>query len=415
MPDTALPTADAALRAEADIAQWLSRFALDSGDEAALLGGFADRLMLAGLPLLRLGIGYVPFHPVLEGRGLSWRRGPPALVEENTRLSGDRSALEGSPFARMTEQQEDMLRRTLGTTYEPGEFSLLDRFVAQGATDYLALSVRFGAGSTLGAVPGLLLSMQTDRRGGFTAAEVALLGRLAIPYAHAQKTIMSVDAGRVLVRTYLGQDPGRRVLDGTIRRGTAETTSAVLWSSDLVGFTRIADAVPAAQLMPLLNDYADAVVGAVTEHGGEVLKFIGDGILAMFPFPGAPACMRALDAAEAAMAAVATLSARRAAAGQPRTGLHLALHVGEVLYGNIGSRERLDFTVIGPAVNELARIEGMGRTLDQPLIASEAFGSLSAPARRRLVSLGRYALRGVRRPQELFTLDPSEARGMSPV
>jgi adenylate cyclase len=369
----------------------------------------------AGLPVLRLGIGYVPFHPVLEGRGLSWRRGPPAMVEENTRLSGDLNALAGSPFARMTNHQQEELRRTLGSTYVPGEFSLLDRFVAGGATDYLALSVRFGAGSTLGAVPGMLLSVQTDQPGGFTAEEVALLRRLALPYAHAQKTIMSIDAGRVLVRTYLGQDPGRRVMDGTIRRGAVETTHAVLWSSDLVGFTRIADTVPRAQLMPLLNDYADAVVGAVTAHGGEVLKFIGDGILAMFPFPGTPACMRALDAAEAAMAAVATLSARRAAAGQPRTGLHLALHVGEVLYGNIGSQERLDFTVIGPAVNELARIEAMCRTLDQPMIASEAFGSLSAPARRRLVSLGRYALRGVRRPQELFTVDPAEARGVSAV
>jgi adenylate cyclase len=400
---------------ELDLARWLAGFALASGDEAALLQGFCARLLEAGLPLLRVSAGYAVFHPVLEGRGRRWHRDAPGVMEEETtRRREDASGLEGSPFSRLAEEAGSELRRTLGTTYAPGEFAMLDAFVRRGCTDYLGVSVGFGPGSTIGALRGLLVSFQTDRPGGCAEEEVALLRRLVPHFAHASKAMMTVEAGRMLVTTYLGRDPGRRVLEGTIRRGLAEPVRAVLWSSDLMGFTRIADSLPADAAMALLNDHAEAVVDAIGAAGGEVLKFIGDGILAIFPEEAAAdPCARALDAAEAALAAVEAEGARRAAAGLTRSeGLHLALHCGEVLYGNIGGRERLDFTVIGPAVNELARIEGMCRTLDQRLVASAASAAAAGPAtRRRLVSLGRYALRGVRRPQELFTLDPEALSG----
>jgi adenylate cyclase len=179
----------------------------------------------------------------------------------------------------------------------------------------------------------------------------------------------------------------------------------VLWFSDLTGFTRIADTLPREQLLDLLNAYADCLVGVVHEHDGKVLKFMGDGILAAFDGAERYACGRALDAAEAAAAAMARLNRQRSAAGLPVTGFTLALHQGEVLYGNIGSRDRLDFTVIGPAVNELSRIQAMSRSLDQPILVSASFAAASGDQHARLVSLGRYALRGVGRPQELFTLD----------
>ena len=212
--------------------------------------------------------------------------------------------------------------------------------------------------------------------------------------------------GRSLLETYLGADPARRVLDGAIVRGKAEPVEAVLWYSDLQGFTRIADTAPRDQLLGLLNEYADCLVSTIGAHQGEVLKFIGDGILAMFPLGEASPCARALDAAEAALRHVDELNARRRGEGLPWTDIHLALHVGEVLYGNIGSRERLDFTVVGPAVNEVARIEAMCRSLDQRVVTSSAFAEAAGEAKGRLVSLGRYALRGVRRPEELFTVDP---------
>jgi adenylate cyclase len=299
------------------------------------------------------------------------------------------------------------LRRRLDGGYRRGEFPLLDQFQSEGMTDYLGIAVRMGSRVSLGDVGGMVMSWQTDRPDGFSNRQLDLLRRLAPAFALAHKAIATVHTGRVLMATYLGPDAGRRVLEGAIERGRAETVNAVLWYSDLQGFTRIADTAPRDQLLGLLNDYADAVATAVQEHGGQVLKFIGDGILAMFPVDGTEAvCARALDAAIWLRGKLQKLNAKRSARGDAVTGIYLALHVGEVLYGNIGSRERLDFTVVGPAVNEVARIEAMCRSLDQWMIVSAAFAAAAGEARRRLISLGRYALRGVRRPEELFTLDP---------
>jgi adenylate cyclase len=208
-----------------------------------------------------------------------------------------------------------------------------------------------------------------------------------------------------LMETYLGRDAGRRVLGGRIMRGVAERIDAVIWFSDLRGFTRIADTAP-EQAIPLLNDYSDAIVSAIHEHGGDVLKLIGDGTLAIFTAANRTnACGAALSAAVAAREGIAELNRRRVADGRPVTEMYLGLHLGEVFYGNVGSRERLDFTVIGPAVNEASRIAAMCRSVDQPVLMSSAFAGVG-DIRRRLVSVGRYALRGVARPQELFTLDP---------
>jgi adenylate cyclase len=268
------------------------------------------------------------------------------------------------------------------------------------------MAVSYGR-RVLGEAQGLLCSFQTDRPGGFIDAELDLLRRLAAPLALSFKSIIAVETAGTLMTTYLGADAGRRVLAGAIDRGVAETVRAVLWYSDLDGFTRIADNAPARELIALLNDYAETVVGGVHAHGGQVLKFIGDGILAMFPLvDGGMPCGRALDAAAAAVAAAQRLSAERAAEGRPVTGMHVALHVGDVLYGNIGSADRLDFTVVGPSVNEVARIEALCRSLEQQVIVSSAFAQDAGASRARLVSLGRYALQGVRRPEELFTLDP---------
>ncbi len=220
--------------------------------------------------------------------------------------------------------------------------------------------------------------------------------------------IKSVSLARMtatLMETYLGRDAGQRVLGGRIMRGIAEQIDAVVWFSDLRGFTRITDTAP-EQVIPLLNDYSDAIVSAIHEHGGDVLKLIGDGTLAIFTAEDRMhACSAALSAAIAARRGVAELKKRRAADGKPVTDMYLGLHVGEVFYGNVGSRERLDFTVIGPAVNEASRITAMCRSLDQPVLISASFAHVG-DMRRRLVSVGRYALRGVSHPQELFTLDP---------
>jgi adenylate cyclase len=396
---------------EVAIARWLVDFTLERDDETALLGGYCERLAAAGVPLLRVATGSEVFHPTLDARGGRWTRGRGVELEEVTREQVETAAGEEewrrSPFYQLAEGGAKELRRRLGENYEQGEFELLDRLARDyGMTDYFALSISYGPGSTLGVIAGLVISYQTDREGGFDQAELGLLRRLTRLFALAYKAIASVHTGRSLLKTYLGPDPARRVLKGAIVRGKAEPVEAVLWYSDLQGFTRIADTAPRDQLLDLLNEYADCLVSTIGAHQGEVLKFIGDGILAMFSLGNASPCVRALDAAEAALRHVETLNAQRRADGSPWTDIHLALHVGEVLYGNIGSRERLDFTVVGPAVNEVARIEAMCRSLDQRIVTSSAFAEAAGETKGRLVSLGRYALRGVARPEELFTVDP---------
>ena len=207
------------------------------------------------------------------------------------------------------------------------------------------------------------------------------------------------------METYLGRDAGQRVLSGRIVRGIADKIDAAVWFSDLRGFTRITDTAP-EQVIPLLNDYSDAIVSAIHEHGGDVLKLIGDGTLAIFTAEDRTrACDAALSAAIAARNGIVELNKCRVADGKPITDMYLGLHVGKVFYGNVGSRERLDFTVIGPAVNEASRIAAMCRSVDQSVLMSSAFANVEG-IKRRLVSVGRYALRGVTRPQELFTFDP---------
>jgi adenylate cyclase len=193
-------------------------------------------------------------------------------------------------------------------------------------------------------------------------------------------------------------------------RGRAEASRKVIWHSDLRDFTRLTDTLPQSEILALLNDYAEPLVDAISREGGEVLKFVGDGILAIFGDREAEeSCAAALRAWETAEAAIREISSAREARGAAVTQPYLALHAGEVLYGNFGSRERLDFTVLGSAVNEAARIAALCRSLDQRVIVSDTFADASGALRDRLVGLGRYALRGVGKPQMLWTIDPGAA------
>jgi adenylate cyclase len=259
-------------------------------------------------------------------------------------------------------------------------------------------------------------SWATDAPSGFGEGEVAALRRLA-PYLNlAIKSAALARMAGTIAATYLGRDAGQRVMSGRIMRGVAERISAVLWSSDLHGYTNISDNSPPEQIIPLLNDYAEIVISAVHRHGGDVLKLIGDGTLAIFTAENRQeACAAALAAAAQMRRGAAALNRHRGEAGLPATSVYLALHTGEVFYGNIGSKDRLDFTVIGPAVNEVSRILAMSRSVERDLLLSASFADALGPEmRRRLVSLGRYALRGVGQPQELFIPEPDFDTALAP-
>lgn len=396
-------------RLEHELLVWTIRCGLARDNEADVLEALCARLVAGGIPLWRVAIGADLLHPLIDARVCRWQEAGGLVREEFPRTLLDDAQHEedwrASPFYHLLRYPElRELRRRLEAEHRAGEFPLLDAFRAQGATDYVLFKVDFGAQRA--RQPGILCSYATRHAGGFAEAEIELLRNVTFGLGLACKAITAVETASTLAETYLGADAGGRVLDGAIGRGVAETVRAVLWYSDLAGFTRIADTATGDALIALLNDYAEAVASAIHAAHGQVLKFIGDGVLAMFPLgEEAGPCERALDTAEAVLAAVDRLGAERRAKGLPATDIRIALHVGDVLYGNIGSPNRLDFTVVGPAVNEVARIEGLCRALEQRVIVSSAFAAEAGGARTRLVSLGRYALKGVRRPEELFTLD----------
>jgi adenylate cyclase len=389
------------------IAAWVTDAGLAGASENMLLAGFSERAVEAGLPLARASVLIDTLHPIHEGRVFGWERDKDEIAPRDyARSNGSENdgRWRRSPFYRLLETGDSFLRRRL-TPANDAEFSIFPELRAAGMTDYTAIINRFAADGVIGHMDCVYSSWVTDSPGGFCDAD--LLGlQYAIPFlALAVKTAALGRIAENLVETYLGRDAGRRVLKGGITRGVADRIDAVLWFSDLRGFTRITDTSPEL-VIPMLDDYFDAIVSAIHDRGGDVLKLIGDGVLAIFTAEDRSiACKAALMAAKLVQQRVAVTNERRFAEGVPTTDAYLGLHVGEVFYGNVGSKSRLDFTVIGPAVNEVSRIAAMCRSAEQPLLLSAAFVE-ALKDKKRFVSVGRYALRGVGRPQELFTVDP---------
>jgi adenylate cyclase len=401
------------------IATWLVRAGIAGKAETDLLRYFCEKVTAAGVAVSRAVVAIDTLHPVHEGRVFRWRSDlGESEVREYGRTTGDDEAARSwrrSPFFHMLEAGLPSLHRRLGPETDE-EFAIFREHREEGRTGWLALIDRFKPGAAIGDMDCIYSAWSTDAPGGFRAEEVAALERLVPALGLAIKSASLARIAETLVETYLGRDAGRRVLSGRIERGVADRIEAVLWFSDLRGYTAIAGSCAPDEVLPLLNDYAEAVISAVHEAGGDVLKLIGDGILAIFTSEtceDGPRC--ALAAERALRERVAAVTARRAEAGLPTTEVYLGLHAGEVFYGNIGSHERLDFTVIGPAVNEASRIAAMCRSAERDVLVSAAFREAAAASEREaLVSVGRYALRGVERPQELFTVDRSVTRPAAP-
>ena len=408
---------DASLAA---LSAWLTQAGLAGTSEIDIVSGFCDRCVAGGLPLARALVLIDTLHPVHEGRVLRWGYAPTeSPLMDYGRTSPDALAASGSnpedvqaaerwrrsPFYKMLQTGDSYLRRRLNAAAKD-EFAVLSDLLAAGMTDYVAIISRFAPEGVIGEMDGVYSSWATSVPNGFSNDQIAALQHITPFLALAIKSVSLARMTGTLMETYLGRGAGRRVLGGRIVRGIAERIDAVIWFSDLRGFTRITDTAP-EQVIPLLNDYFDAIVSAIHGHGGDVVQLVGDGAFAIFTAEDrARGCGAALSAAIAAREGIVELNRRRVADGKPTTDMYLGLHVGEVFYGNVGSRERLAFPVVGPAVNEASRIAAMCRSVDQPVLISSAFADVG-DIKRRLVSVGRYALRGVARPQELFTLDPT--------
>ncbi|MBV9532586.1 MAG: adenylate/guanylate cyclase domain-containing protein [Bradyrhizobium sp.] len=392
------------------IQKWLTQASLAGNSEAALLEGFCERSIGVGLPLARALMIIDTLHPVYEGRAFNWRRdtGQTAIVEYGPSTEGEvGERWRRSVLFHLLETGGSLFRVRFHAG-ETSEFVTLAEMRDEGMTDVAAMVTRFAAPEAIGEMDCLYAYWATDKRDGFKDADVEAIAELMPMLAVAMKCVSLARIAETLVETYLGRDPGRRVLNGLIRRGVADRINAVLWYSDLRSFTRLSEQVAPDQIIPLLDDYAEVTISAIYENGGDVLKLIGDGILAIFVMaPDEEYCGRALKSYALVHEKLRQLNQRRARNGLPTTEIYVGLHLGDVFYGNIGSRERLDFTVVGPAVNEAARIAALCRSVERDVLISQEFvQAVPERDRGRLVSVGRYALRGVKRPQELFTVDP---------
>jgi adenylate cyclase len=285
------------------------------------------------------------------------------------------------------------------------DYPVLREFIADGGTDYAAMPMLCSSGEVNS------ITWLTDRAGGFSEREIAGLASVAEALAIIVELQATRRVARHLMDTYVGHRTGERVLSGAITRGSGEAIRAVIWFCDLRGFTTLADTLPREKVIALLNDYFETMVEVVTAEGGEALKFMGDGMLAIFELGAnedpAPRCGAALRAARAAAEKIAQRNLERRGAGEPEIHFGLALHMGEVSYGNIGAPNRLDFTVIGPAVNQAARLEKLGHELGRPVVTSASFAEAS---REKLESLGLHTLRGVAEPQQVFAPIVSSAK-----
>jgi adenylate cyclase len=409
---------DGALRRQIiELHVWAVRQGLLGTGAAELFDGFCQRLVLGGLSLWRASAAMRTLHPQWGGYSYLWRRDLNAIEPSQFDRDNENSQVWlTSPFAYLIGQARAEggsgdpwrhLRRRLTGPEAQLDFPVLEELADDGATDYFAQIVRFGPEGDASRGTGIAYSFATDRREGFGEDDVTLL-RAVLPalslamMAHAGHTIASG-----LLGAYLGDDAGRRIHAGAVERGSVERIHAVLWFADMRGFTKLADSTPGLEVIELLDEVFETLTAPLRSRGGQVLKFMGDGMLAIFPLPAetqAKTCRDAIEAAREAMHTLDRINRARVEACKPIAEVDLALHIGEVLYGNVGAADRLDFTVIGPAVNEAARIETLCEPLGRKVLVSAEFAA-AAGSCNGLQPLGHHRLRGVREPRAIYGLD----------
>jgi len=377
------------------IVEWLNSGAPPARQPQEVLLQLCHRLVEQGLPLHRVAAFVRTLHPNVAGRSFIWHQ-PTDLVEIGNAPLGvqDTEQYRRSPLPLVFNQHIEVRRKICdGCALD---FPILEDLRDEGGTDFLALPMRYISGEVHG------VSFATREPGGFADEHVAALRSIMPPFSRVAEIYSWQRTARNILDAYLGEQTGEKVLAGRIRRGDGDDIRAVIWFCDLRDSTPLADSMSRAEFLALLNEFFECILAPVLEHKGEVLRFIGDAALAIFPVAHdevherAEVSRRAVQAARTAIERMAAFNAKR----ERPLGFGIGLHIGHVLYGNIGTPTRIEFTVIGAAANEAARIEGFCKTLEVPLVYSE-------PVARHVpqsVSLGRHRLRGVEEPVELFTL-----------
>lgn len=383
--------------------------ALGTTSAEELLEQCSLRLNAAGIPIWRANVSFQILHPLYRAMSLTWFRG--VGIEETNQFSGDQETLDmwaRSPQFHMIENDLPFLRRKLAGPEANLDFDMFVEIEKRGATDYFGYIVPF-TGDDFGdfGQNGVVGSWVTDRPGGFNDSDLQSLLRIQQRLAVACKMVIKEKITENVLSAYLGPDAGKQVLSGQIKLGDGESTHAVIWFSDLRNSSGLADCLPPEEFITLINEYFQCMAGAVLDSDGEVIRFIGDAVLAIFPIRGGhenegEACATALIAARDAVDRMGELNKSRTKDSKDPHGFGIGLHVGDVMFGNIGVTARVEFSVVGPAANEAARIETLTKTLGHQVIFSDHFTSA---LKEDWQSLGKHALRGVGEPMEVFYLE----------
>lgn len=389
-PDNNAPT-------QADsVVDWLTHGTRDERFVDNIFAQMCIRLQQAGIPLKRSTLHILIHHPQWLGARMMWsdgmREAEIALVDYDVR---ERSEYIGSAASEILDGAAEVRERLEQDSSLGRKHALYDEMRARGLTDYVAWPLYHTLGKRH------IVTFATDRAGGFDDANIAGLKKLLPVLALVSEIRVKNRLARTLLETYVGAHAGELILAGATRRGTGTTVRAAIMICDLRDFTKISDNWPRDDVIDLLNDYFDAMSEPIARHGGEILKFIGDGLLAIFPLSEPNACAKLLHAVTEARQAMTALNERNNATSRAPLNYGIGVHVGDVMYGNIGSASRLDFTVIGPAVNMASRLETLTKQLGRTVLLSRDFAELVQP-KFELEHVGKHEVRGFSDPIELF-------------
>ncbi len=393
------------------INEWLADQALSEPDIVSMFEGLCHRLYGIGIPVSRARLTWPTLHPLFQAETILWNRGGETEFEQFVHQEAMSDAWLQSPMKHMMEHDLTVLRRRLDGPDMLLDFPILEDVLEMGFTDYLVVTTDFAGKARSGHHKrrGIILTWCADRPGGFTNNEIESLQKIQRRFAVACKTVVQARISNNIVETYLGKQAGKRVMSGEIRRGDGSKTNAIVWYSDLRNSTAMADTMPGDEYLNLLNNYFECTAGPVIEAGGEVLDFIGDGVLAIFPFDDGNekenAIRAATSALKASIVAQEKCNGTRKEAGLVAFKFGIGLNAGSLMFGNIGVPQRLAFSVIGPTVNEVARIESLTKVIGENVLVTREVATLDKSA---WVSLGEHTLSGVSQKVELFTFAADE-------
>ncbi len=388
------------------IRDWLVEGGRSSGSPSNMIDTLCRRLTEAGVPLFRVGFFIRTLHPDFFGRNFIWKPGEAIAMSTVDFDIQESEGFNASPLAIVFREGKEVRSRPGDPTTR--SFPIVEELRAEGVTEYFAIPMLFLDG------PAHASSWTTRQEGGFTEEQVAALRSIMAPLARLVEVIQFKRLATMLLDTYVGNRAGEKIMGGQIRRGHTENLHAAIWLSDLRGFTALSDRLPAETVVDILNQYFDCQVAAIKNHGGEVLKYMGDGLLAVFPIDeyvgdSQQVCARVLEAARETRSGVEAMQYKIGDTIE-RFRFGVALHVGHILYGNIGGGSRLDFTCIGPAVNLAARLEKLTGKMHRTIVASEGFAGICGGGWH---DLGEFPIAGFSRAQRVYGLHDEQVAAVA--